>query len=460
MSIESLIATGIQPVQIPSPLAQASQLAQLRNFTNQNELARYTLGKAQQEDVNRNALADAYRQSVNEAGDIDYSALTRRLAAGGAGNQIAGILKTKSEGEEAANKANKARVELLDASLAQSGSFLTGINPADPVAPQQFADWIKSNHAHPVIGPELRSRNIRPEQAIAQMDAAVKQGPQAVAQLLQQSVLGVKKFMELNKSTLTSQTLGGTARLISTPGLGGDATVVPGSVGVVTMTPGDTERLANETIRIRQEGQRLGLEGRRVVVAEETARLNKDPEFQQRMEAARTTGRKTAEGDVAAVQTLPRTIARAEQNILLIDELIGARDSKTGKLMKGARPHPGFENAVGATWLPGARFVPGTDAAGFMTRFDQIKGASFLEAFEILKGGGSITEKEGAKGTDAINRMSIAGDEKEFVSAALDLQAVIRKGVQNAQARTAQSKSAGRTAPTGSGLKFLGFENQ
>ena len=65
MSIESLIATGIQPVQIPSPLAQASQLAQLRNSMNQNELARYTLGKAQQEDVNRNALNAAYQAAYD-----------------------------------------------------------------------------------------------------------------------------------------------------------------------------------------------------------------------------------------------------------------------------------------------------------------------------------------------------------------------------------------------------------
>jgi hypothetical protein len=117
---------------------------------------------------------------------------------------------------------------------------------------------------------------------------------------------------------------------------------------------------------------------------------------------------------------------------------------------------------VGATLLPGSRFIPGTDAASFMSRFDQIKGASFLEAFESLKGGGAITEKEGSKATDAINRMSIATDEKEFVRAALDLQDVIRKGVTNAQAKAARAGGGGgRTspaAPASGGVKFLGFE--
>jgi hypothetical protein len=82
--------------------------------------------------------------------------------------------------------------------------------------------------------------------------------------------------------------------------------------------------------------------------------------------------------------------------------------------------HPGFESTVGATLLPGLRFVPGTDEAGFMSRFDQIKGGSFLKAYEILKGGGEITEIEGKKATDAMNRMNISTSEKEFAAAAKD----------------------------------------
>jgi len=166
-------------------------------------------------------------------------------------------------------------------------------------------------------------------------------------------------------------------------------------------------------------------------------------DFKQRMAGAKATGEAIAKGDVAAVQSLPKIIARAEDGARLIDEMIGKRDPKTGGLVKGAAPHPGFQGAVGATILPGARFVPGTDEAGFMSRFDQIKGASFLEAFESLKGGGAITEKEGAKGTDAINRMSIATDEKEFVRAATDLQDIIRRGVASAQKRAAKAGGAG-----------------
>ena len=47
-----------------------------------------------------------------------------------------------------------------------------------------------------------------------------------------------------------------------------------------------------------------------------------------------------------------------------------------------------------------------------------------------------------------INRMSIAQSEKEFMSAARDLQEVIRKGVANAQSRATRT---GGAAPAAAG---------
>jgi hypothetical protein len=305
-----------------------------------------------------------------------------------------------------------------------------------------------------VLGPLLASRGVTADQSRAQIAQAIQRGPQAFAELLNRSKLGTEKFIELNKPTVTTQNLGGEVRAIATPGLGGAATVVPGSTAQVTMTPAQIEENKRARERIRQEGQRLGLEGRRVAVLEANARRDSDPVFQQQMETARTTGRKIAEGDVAAQQALPKIITRAQEGLRLIDEMVGKKEvlDANGKVVQaGTKPMKGFQGAVGATWLPGARFVPGTDEANFMARFDQLKGASFLEAFESLKGGGAITEKEGEKGTSAINRMSISTDEKEFMSAARDLQEVIRKGVENAQ-RRAGSGAARGAAPGGGGV--------
>lgn len=450
--VNPAIAMGVKQLELPDPLAQYGKIAAIQQAQNQNALAQYQLGAAQRAEAAQNALSTAYQQAYNpQTGEVDANRLRQVLATGGFGSQIPAVEKgllelqgLKLTQKKTAGEIKKQETDLVDARLKQARAFLDTIDPTDPNAPEMYRQWHRANHTDDVLGPLLASRGVTQEQSMARIEQAIQQGPQAFAQLINQSKLGTEKFMELNKPTITQQTLGGTVRAIQTPGLGGAATVVPGSEATVTLTEAQKLQDQRERERIRLEGQRVGLEGRRVAVLEANAARDADPAFQQRMEAARTVGRKAAEGDVAAQQALPRVLSRAEEGIRLIDELVGKRDSK-GNLIQGSKPHPGFENAVGATWLPGARFVPGTDAAGFMTRFDQIKGASFLEAFESLKGGGAITEKEGAKATDAINRMSIASDEKEFVRAALDLQEVIRKGVENAQRKV--GGGAPRTPP-------------
>ena len=64
---------------------------------------------------------------------------------------------------------------------------------------------------------------------------------------------------------------------------------------------------------------------------------------------------------------------------------------------------------------------------------EQINGASFLSAFESLRGGGQITQIEGEKATTAINRMSAATNDDEFNAAAKDFLDVVDSGVKNAK---------------------------
>ena len=106
---------------------------------------------------------------------------------------------------------------------------------------------------------------------------------------------------------------------------------------------------------------------------------------------------------------LPKTEESYDKSIALIDELI---------------THPGFEDAVGFPDNPFTMggLVPWTNAAGFRKRLDQLTGRGFMEVFPTLKGGGQITEIEGQKAQESINRMSTATNEKEFLSAAEDFK--------------------------------------
>lgn len=451
MPIDPRIALGVQPVQIDyqalSPVNQLAGVLKLKGMQQENVLNEAKLAEYQREVEGQNRLAADLAKNPELLKPENRAALLTQYGKYG---QTVGAKLTESEKARTEESARRAKLHIDRAALYRDA--LVNVNDQ-----QSALQWLQAQQNDPDMAGS-------PITKVSIMDAArsIPADPAGFNQWKQQAALGLSRYMELNKPQFFQQDLGGTKQITAVPGMGGTAAVVPGSVGTVTPTQAQLMTDARDRERIKQEGQRLGLEGRRVAVLEENQRRDADPAFQQRMAAAKVTGEAIAKGDVAAQQALPKIISRAEEGLRLIDEMVGKQEvrDKSGKVIQAAtKPHPGFENAVGTTWLPGARFVDGTDAADFMSRFNQIKGASFLEAFEALKGGGAITEKEGTKGTDAINRMSIAQSEKEFMSAARDLQEVIRKGVANAQRKATTGGAAPAAAPAAAGgVKFLGFE--
>jgi hypothetical protein len=404
--------------QAPNALAQYAQIQQIRGGRQAQELNALKMQEAQSALEERNAL-----RQLNPAAE-DYENQLFRV------NPQLGIQFRKEAATTAAQQAARKKSEFdLKSAQRKFGEDLKRGLSANPSDANIIA-----------FGEDAVLQGLyTPEQVQATVSQLLALPAPERVRILSQAGASAGEL----KPTVKSVDIGGAVNLVNVPAFGGAPEVI--GTAAKTMAPGEEQRLQNDATRIRQEGQRIGLEGRRVAVLEENNLRDADPAFQQRMGAARATGEAIAKGDVTAMQALPKVINRAEENIRLIDEMIGKRDSKTGKLIEGSKPHPGFKGAVGATWLPGARFIPGTDAASYMSRHDQIKGASFLEAFESLKGGGAITEKEGTKATDAINRMSTATSENEYIRAALDLQDVIRKGVANAQARA--SRAGGGVAP-------------
>ena len=141
----------------------------------------------------------------------------------------------------------------------------------------------------------------------------------------------------------------------------------------------------------------------------------------------------------AEVEKLSPAISQANDALKLIDRMVGTPDGKV-------KPASGFKGAVGAGM--GLRFIPGTSEADFQAMNDQITGGAFLQAFNDLKGGGAITEKEGEKATSAITRMKLSLSEKEYITAAREFQEVLRRGVENAQRKI---KSGGAVSPASTG---------
>ena len=218
-------------------------------------------------------------------------------------------------------------------------------------------------------------------------------------------------------------------------------------------------QIGNDPQKIFEWSKGYAMKGHDLVTSAETARHNRategltrrgqdlqyDPDLQARISQAKEYGQTLGKNKAVAEAALPSALQTAEEGIRLIDEMVGKAPVKdaSGKVIQaGTKPHPGFSSYVGATLIPGQRFLEGSDTASYEVRQKQIEGKAFLEAFNALKGGGSITEKEGEKGTQAIMRMNKASNEKEYIAAARELQGILRTGMDRARAK------AGQTSPT------------
>jgi hypothetical protein len=374
MAIDPNIALGYRGIEAPNPLAQYAQAMQVQSAQNQNALNQMQMRAAQRGEQDtetmRNALAGV------QYGTPDYDkALTGAFLK-------TGNVKGLQDYRKGENEASKAAAELQLKNLELQRDIFGNLaqNPSDENVKAHLQDM-------------LIQKRITPQEANGWLTKTATMNP------VQRKTLFTDLAMKANDRVGYEVSRSNNAATVGATIRGQDL----------------LDARAKETLKISQENQRR--EG--------------DPAFQQQMAEAKALGQNMAKDKALRTAQLPKVLDTAEMTLREIDDLIGKRNTE-GKLLPGQKPHPGFETAVGATYLPGARFIPGAPATDFQKRFDQIKGGAFLQAFETLKGGGSITNVEGDKGTAALNRMDLAQSEKEFVQAAREFQDIVRKGVERA----------------------------
>jgi hypothetical protein len=179
--------------------------------------------------------------------------------------------------------------------------------------------------------------------------------------------------------------------------------------------------MARLQTQINQQERRLALEERRFD-------RESDPDYQARISAAKAFATEAAKNDATFAQQAPSALQGGEQTLALLNRMVGDPKARGS----ASQPHPGFTGVVGATVMPGMRFVQGSSEADFDAMLEQVDGGAFLEAYERLKGTGQITEIEGKKATQAITRMQRSVSESEFLQAAKEF----RQSLENAMERT------------------------
>lgn len=135
-----------------------------------------------------------------------------------------------------------------------------------------------------------------------------------------------------------------------------------------------------------------------------------------------TVDAKTAAGARAALPGAEQAVTIAKNAIALIrDDAKGLADQfgNTG-------PFPNRNLPV----IPG---VFGQDRGNWQANFSQANGQAFMQARQMLKGGGPITDYEGMKGEAAYSRMQAAvekGDKENFLRALDDFEQAVDQGYQ------------------------------
>lgn len=151
--------------------------------------------------------------------------------------------------------------------------------------------------------------------------------------------------------------------------------------------------------------------------------LGTQPKDLQGKEAAEERGK--AQGQAQAA--VPGAIADAEATKAKIDELI---------------KHEGLSSIVGSfdqyrpSWTLGEK---GNDA---LARYKQLQGQAFLQAYNLLKGGGAITDIEGKKAESAMARLDRAQSEETFKQALQDFRDAIEAGVNKLKMKANGTTSA------------------
>jgi hypothetical protein len=419
-AINQMIARGVDPIQVQSPVNQLAQIEQIRSAQQTNMLRQEQMAALQREREQLQTLNRLYGEAYNPTtGRVDETKLYSGLAQSNLGSQIPGLQKEEFERRKTEFATSKEESEAILKRLDVKRTQLVGVT-----TPAEYVNWALSSFDDPVLGRALRADGSSPEKVMERINQVAQQ-PNALQNLIEESKLGSDEYARLVKDRA--------GQLITVRGQ-----------NIQAQTTRRGQDIQAQTTR---RGQDI------------TEQRERDLTLAENQAAAKARGKVIAENKVEAERALPGAIATAEQTLTLIDEMIGdARVSKDGKkweVPKGGRdPAEGFTDYVGLGF-PGERFLEGSDAASYERRQLQIEGKTFLEAFESLRGGGAITEVEGAKGQQAISRMNKAQSEVEYVKAARELQEVVRKGVERARTKAGVAPGGGGTAGGASNPRLL-----
>ena len=153
----------------------------------------------------------------------------------------------------------------------------------------------------------------------------------------------------------------------------------------------------------------------------------------------------TVENGVTVAKPIPGTPQAAEAQaqrtkleslISTGQDMVGTIESIVGRpaVEGGAAGIPANKNLESMIGMFQGRVPPMTQGGeDLKVKVDQLAGSAFLQAFDILRGGGAISEVEGAKATQAIARLSRTQSPEAFKQALNEFADIVRRGIEKSK---------------------------
>jgi hypothetical protein len=148
--LNQMIARGVDPIQVQSPVNQLAQIEQIRSAQQTNMLRQEQMAALQREREQLQTLNRLYGEAYNPTtGRVDETKLYSGLAQGGLGSQIPGLQKAELERRKTGFATSK---EQSDAALKRIELKRTQLKNVS--TPDAYVQWSLSSFDDPVLAPD------------------------------------------------------------------------------------------------------------------------------------------------------------------------------------------------------------------------------------------------------------------------------------------------------------------
>jgi hypothetical protein len=233
--------------------ANMLQAMQVQGAMNQNELAQSQIRTARRAEERQTQLGKAYSgldfsgaSTGGVPGQSPFAAMKTQVIKSLTGSNRADLIPSElaffnemehkeTVNKELVGKINQQKIVAQNSEADRYRKALVNVSNYDSAA-----YWLRHQYDNEVLKDII---SIVPfETALAE----IPRDPVGLADWKNKNALGLEKYIEQNKPNITTRNTNTTTELLSTPGLGGAATVVPGSQATMQISPNTTATLKQQ----------------------------------------------------------------------------------------------------------------------------------------------------------------------------------------------------------------------